>query len=277
MRYVSTRGEAPILEFGDTLLTGLASDGGLYVPERWPALDAGALAPETVPFPVVAPFRVRVDLAHRPPDDPTVFRMLQQADTVGAHTSLVEALTLARRLGNTFGLYLALEGLAGLDAVRRQPERALRLAGAVSAGREATGTAMAAHWQVSTDRWIERARRQLSPPSAEAAWDQGRQMSLEQAIEAAFAASEPLPPSVTSPGGSVLTPRQWEIGSLVTQGLTNRQIAERLVVSERTVDGHLERIRNRLGVRSRAQIAAWWVEQTSPKSPERRQAHSRTV
>lgn len=43
MRYVSTRGGAPILEFGDVLLTGLARDGGLYVAEQWPSLDAGAL------------------------------------------------------------------------------------------------------------------------------------------------------------------------------------------------------------------------------------------
>ncbi len=39
MRYVSTRGEAPVLEFEDVLLQGLAADGGLYVPERWPTLD----------------------------------------------------------------------------------------------------------------------------------------------------------------------------------------------------------------------------------------------
>ena len=38
MRYVSTRGRAPILDFEGVLLAGLASDGGLYVPERWPAL-----------------------------------------------------------------------------------------------------------------------------------------------------------------------------------------------------------------------------------------------
>jgi threonine synthase len=42
MRYVSTRGDAPVLDFGDTLLAGLASDGGLYVPERWPMLAEGA-------------------------------------------------------------------------------------------------------------------------------------------------------------------------------------------------------------------------------------------
>ena len=41
MRYVSTRGAAPVLDFGDTLLAGLADDGGLYVPESWPALAAG--------------------------------------------------------------------------------------------------------------------------------------------------------------------------------------------------------------------------------------------
>ena len=41
MRYVSTRGDAPVLGFGDALLAGLAADGGLYVPESWPKLAAG--------------------------------------------------------------------------------------------------------------------------------------------------------------------------------------------------------------------------------------------
>ena len=44
MRYLSTRGEAPILGFCDVMLTGLARDGGLYVPEIWPQLDAGTIA-----------------------------------------------------------------------------------------------------------------------------------------------------------------------------------------------------------------------------------------
>ncbi len=41
MRYVSTRGSAPVLDFGEALLAGLADDGGLYVPEEWPVLAAG--------------------------------------------------------------------------------------------------------------------------------------------------------------------------------------------------------------------------------------------
>jgi threonine synthase len=43
MRYVSTRGEAPSLDFVDVMLAGLACDGGLYVPERWPVLDRASI------------------------------------------------------------------------------------------------------------------------------------------------------------------------------------------------------------------------------------------
>ncbi len=66
----------------------------------------------------------------------------------------------------------------------------------------------------------------------------------------------PARPASPSP---VLTPRQRQVAELVTDGLTNRQIAERLGIQERSAEGHIERIRLRLGVRSRAQIAAWWV------------------
>jgi threonine synthase len=45
MKYVSTRGQAPVLDFADVLLAGLATDGGLYVPESWPALPAGWARP----------------------------------------------------------------------------------------------------------------------------------------------------------------------------------------------------------------------------------------
>ncbi len=43
MRYCSTRGDAPVLDFDDTLLTGLAEDGGLYLPEAWPRFDPDTL------------------------------------------------------------------------------------------------------------------------------------------------------------------------------------------------------------------------------------------
>jgi pimeloyl-ACP methyl ester carboxylesterase/DNA-binding CsgD family transcriptional regulator len=56
-----------------------------------------------------------------------------------------------------------------------------------------------------------------------------------------------------------LTTRQREVAELVSQGLTNREIAARLGIDERSAEGHVERIRLRLGVRSRAQIAAWYA------------------
>lgn len=60
-----------------------------------------------------------------------------------------------------------------------------------------------------------------------------------------------------------LTPRQSQVAALVTEGLTNRQIAERLGIEERSAEGHVERIRLRLGVTSRAQVAAWWARRIS--------------
>jgi len=56
-----------------------------------------------------------------------------------------------------------------------------------------------------------------------------------------------------------LTPRQTEVAALVADGLTNRELAERLTITERSAESHVERIRLRLGFRSRAQIAAWYV------------------
>ena len=44
MRYVSTRGTAPVLGFEDVLLTGLARDGGLYLPEDWPQFTTAEIA-----------------------------------------------------------------------------------------------------------------------------------------------------------------------------------------------------------------------------------------
>ncbi len=61
-----------------------------------------------------------------------------------------------------------------------------------------------------------------------------------------------------------LTKRQQEVADLVSHGLTNREIAQQLGIDERSAEGHVERIRNKLGIRSRAQIATWWVATNAP-------------
>jgi len=69
-----------------------------------------------------------------------------------------------------------------------------------------------------------------------------------------------------------LSPRELEVARLVADGLTNREIAAGLFLSERTVDSHLEHVREKLGVNTRAQVAAWVVRQgeaaaTAEKAP----------
>ena len=57
-----------------------------------------------------------------------------------------------------------------------------------------------------------------------------------------------------------LSARELEIALLIARGRSTRDIAELLVLSERTVGNHVERIFNKLGLRSRTQLAAWTVE-----------------
>jgi non-specific serine/threonine protein kinase len=54
-----------------------------------------------------------------------------------------------------------------------------------------------------------------------------------------------------------LTPREQQIARLVGQGLSNRQIAAQLVISQRTAESHVENILRKRGFASRTQIAAW--------------------
>jgi DNA-binding CsgD family transcriptional regulator len=63
----------------------------------------------------------------------------------------------------------------------------------------------------------------------------------------------------SGPGGAI-TRKEAEIAQLVYAGLRNREIAEKLVISERTVDNHVQHILTKFDFHSRSQIAAWWAE-----------------
>lgn len=65
-----------------------------------------------------------------------------------------------------------------------------------------------------------------------------------------------------TPNVDSLSTREQEVAALVTEGLTNRQIGERLVIATRTVDNHLQHIFDKLAVSSRAQVAAWMAVQS---------------
>ena len=62
--------------------------------------------------------------------------------------------------------------------------------------------------------------------------------------------------------GNPLTPREREVAALVGEGLTNRQIAARLYLSERTAQNHVQHILTKLGLPNRGQIAVWVATRT---------------
>jgi DNA-binding CsgD family transcriptional regulator len=72
-------------------------------------------------------------------------------------------------------------------------------------------------------------------------------------------------PALRRCAAPTLTARQREVAALITEGLTNREIAARLSITERSAESHVERIRDRMGFRSRSQIAAWFVASGSPR------------
>jgi predicted ATPase/DNA-binding CsgD family transcriptional regulator len=106
-------------------------------------------------------------------------------------------------------------------------------------------------------------RAALGPAGFRAAFDRGVALGLDGVIGYATgrqpAAGSPEPRS--APSGP-LTRRETEIADLVGRGLTNREIAEKLVISRRTVESHVENILAKLDFASRSQIAAWTVTQS---------------
>ncbi|WP_147123861.1 helix-turn-helix transcriptional regulator, partial [Nocardia neocaledoniensis] len=92
----------------------------------------------------------------------------------------------------------------------------------------------------------------LGPREYAAAFARGRAMPLVEAVALALAPTTP-------PGTAPLTPREYEVATLVADGLTNKEIAAKLVIAPRTVDTHVGNILTKLGSANRAQIAAWVV------------------
>jgi non-specific serine/threonine protein kinase len=72
---------------------------------------------------------------------------------------------------------------------------------------------------------------------------------------------QPAPAATRAPSGTApLTPREREVAALIARGMTNRQIAEELVITEGTAANHVKHILARLTLDSRVQIATWAVE-----------------
>jgi ATP/maltotriose-dependent transcriptional regulator MalT len=163
----------------------------------------------------------------------------------------------------------SLEGIAALEAGGGMPRHAARLWGAAHALREAIGAPMYPVYRAGYEQAIAQIRAQLGEQAFHAAWAEGQLLTPEQALAAlelemtptaqpTRAAAFPPQQPPLSPFG--LTAREVEVLRLLTQGLTDAQIADQLVISVRTVNHHTTSLYSKLSVSSRAAATHYAIE-----------------
>jgi predicted ATPase/DNA-binding CsgD family transcriptional regulator len=158
-----------------------------------------------------------------------------------------------------------LQGLGEVVAAQGHLAWAAQLWGAAEAFHEITFGLVAAIVRPAYEHAVTRVRSQLGEPVFAAAWAKGRTMTPEQVLaeEEVTLLSPPMAPELsqaqpstaptTSPGYPAgLTAREVQVLRLVAQGLTNAQIAKRLILSPHTVHAHLRAIHSKLGITSRS-------------------------
>jgi non-specific serine/threonine protein kinase len=178
----------------------------------------------------------------------------------------VQSLGTFHAQGHRHGVADCLVGLAGVAAMGGRPEQAARLFGAGMADREHGGLPLSPVKRAEAERDLAVVQRALDPAAFAAAWQSGQALTLEQAIEDALIIDLsqisviPRSASRVASSASPLTRREEEVVHLIVRGRSNRQIADELIISERTADSHVSHILTKLGFTSRAQIAVWAVE-----------------
>jgi len=192
-----------------------------------------------------------------------------QVNYEGMAALFEESFVLFQELGHKAGIANCLAGLAAVAEVQGQQELAVQLFAASQALFNALGIRLDPTDRAEYDRNLAAVRTQLDEATFTVAWTQGQQMTWEQILaapeqvkrEQGLPTSQPAsplvfsqvhgPPSALYPAG--LTAREVEVLRLAAQGLSYAQIAERLIISARTVDAHLRSIYGKLGVTSRTE------------------------
>jgi non-specific serine/threonine protein kinase len=182
------------------------------------------------------------------------------------------ARTSSMRRASWYGASLL--GTALWAARAGRPEEAVRLLAAATALRDAIHHPWPLVDRPDVEEVMARTNAALPPDAVRRLEAEGRSMAAEPALAHALATLDsPLPAtatgvaSPTATGCPGLTPRQWEVARLVARGLTNREIAAALTVTERTAENHVQHVMDRLGFRSRSQIAAWATTRSALRPP----------
>ncbi|MEO8285193.1 MAG: LuxR C-terminal-related transcriptional regulator [Chloroflexota bacterium] len=184
-------------------------------------------------------------------------------DYAGARDLFSESLKRQHAAGNTAGIAEGLAGLAALAIAEGQLERAAILFGAEDKIRASNPAPIWPAEQFEIDRHTTQLRARLRAAELERLWLEGAAFSIEEAIAYAVADEAQAPVAQVKLRSRIggLTEREREVAAMISQGATNRAIAEALVISERTVERHVANIFAKLDFGSRTQIAAFAVEE----------------
>ncbi|HEY2691484.1 MAG TPA: tetratricopeptide repeat protein [Streptosporangiaceae bacterium] len=202
---------------------------------------------------------------------------LSRGDLELASASLTESLELSQATGQRLAVARGLEAFAMLAVASGDPARAMKLEGAALALREAVGHVPSSLARSRLDDLLDSARRQMGPAVADGLLADGAAMSAHDAVRFATgsdggalpgdavrpAIPPQLPATLSSGAASTLTAREREIAALIARGLSNRGIADELVISPATAARHVANIFTKLGFSSRAQVAAWAAQRES--------------
>ena len=179
-------------------------------------------------------------------------------DVSEAERAELEALRLSGELDERTGVALALEVLGWIAASHRRFERSARLQGAALSVWDSIPRHVPEPLRGHATRCEQATRRALGRDRYESLVEGGRGLERVAAVALGLG-HEPASRVATSPRGSraALTRRELEVADLVARGMTDRDIAFELVISQRTAESHVQHILTKLGFRSRSQIAAW--------------------
>lgn len=179
-----------------------------------------------------------------------------------ARTYARDVLRLKAPFGDRMGMAMSVEVVAWAESDAGHAADAARLLGAVQAALASIGTSLFGHLLEDHDNCLTRTREALGDAAYKQAFEEGSTMRFDDAVALASGRRTPAPAAADTHGDEVrLTRRESEIAALVAEGLTNREIAERLVITRRTAEAHVAHILGKLSVTSRAQLAAWAAAQ----------------
>ncbi|WP_188195213.1 ATP-binding protein [Nonomuraea sp. SYSU D8015] len=185
----------------------------------------------------------------------------RQGDTARAVEMEREAIRLKQPFDDRLGIALCVEALAWM-AAGDATDRAAVLLGASQESWRSFGGPLFGYLSGYHDTAETVARERLGEDAFEAAFRKGTELSGDEVLAYAMG-RDARPVKRAAPEPSPLTRRETEIAQLVAQGLSNKEIAAKLVIAQRTAEAHVEHILCKLGFNSRTQIAAWVAEQAS--------------